>query len=218
MPATAPFIIGMHCTGEDIRETLRVLLDELRSRFDEGKIRWGAVTGSGGRYFCRESNISFVNEATAVVEGAVAENPVCGSIIEIGGQSAKFITEFTPADKSRIKIAINSNCSAGTGSFLEEQAYRLKLKPEDFDIYAKKAGSIPRIAGRCSVFAKTDIIHHQQEGCPARGLSYGDWPTPWSGITGDLSCEIATQKSPSCSWEGWPIIRRFAMRLKRFSI
>ncbi len=68
---------------------------------------------------------------------------------------------------------MNSNCSAGTGSFLEEQISRLKLKLEDYALYAGRAKTIPRIAGRCSVFAKTDIIHHQQEGVPVEDILWG---------------------------------------------
>ena len=59
---------------------------------------------------------------------------------------------------------MNSSCSAGTGLFLEEQVFRLGIKLEDFSDYTDKATSIPRIAGRCSVFSKTDMIHHQQNG------------------------------------------------------
>ena len=68
---------------------------------------------------------------------------------------------------------MNSNCAAGTGSFLEEQVSRLNLSVEDYAAYAAKSSSIPRIAGRCSVFAKTDIIHHQQEGVPVEDILQG---------------------------------------------
>ncbi|WP_051086158.1 BadF/BadG/BcrA/BcrD ATPase family protein [Sediminispirochaeta bajacaliforniensis] len=68
---------------------------------------------------------------------------------------------------------MNSNCSAGTGAFLEEQVSRLNLKLEEYSDYAMRATRIPRIAGRCSVFAKTDITHHQQEGESVENILMG---------------------------------------------
>lgn len=157
----------------DIRDTLCTIINHLPTCLDATEIRQGAVTGSGGKFLCKRGEITFANEATAIVEGAIWENNACESIVEIGGQSAKYIGGFSATDPSGIKIAMNSNCSAGTGSFLEEQVSRLKLKLEDYALYAGRAKTIPRIAGRCSVFAKTDIIHHQQEGVPVEDILWG---------------------------------------------
>ncbi len=157
----------------NIRETLDAAIKDLLRHPEAGKIRRGAVTGSGGRGLSKKCDITFVNEATAVVEGAIALNNTCKSIIEIGGQSAKYITGFSTGDPSGIRVSMNANCSAGTGSFLEEQVSRLKLKLEDYASHAEKAATIPRIAGRCSVFAKTDITHHQQEGVPVEDILRG---------------------------------------------
>jgi predicted CoA-substrate-specific enzyme activase len=57
---------------------------------------------------------------------------------------------------------MNTMCAAGTGSFLDQQANRLNLSIEEFGALALKAENPPRIAGRCSVFAKSDMIHLQQ--------------------------------------------------------
>lgn len=156
-----------------INETLRTIINHLPTCVDVTEIRRGAVTGSGGKFLCRKDDITFANEATAIVEGAIRENSACESIVEIGGQSAKYITGFSAANPSGIKISMNSNCAAGTGSFLEEQISRLELKLEDYALYAGRAKTIPRIAGRCSVFAKTDIIHYQQEGVPVEDILWG---------------------------------------------
>jgi predicted CoA-substrate-specific enzyme activase len=147
-----------------IKEELKNVIEELSDCYKLEDINVGAITGSGSKFLAKYCNVEFVNEVTAVVEGSLRVNNDINSIIEIGGQSAKYITNFSEQDKSKIDIAMNSNCSAGTGSFLEEQISRLNLKLEDYSTYANKAKSIPRIAGRCSVFAKTDITHHQQEG------------------------------------------------------
>ncbi len=156
-----------------IRDTLKCSLEDLSERYDLASIRFGAVTGSGGKYLKGIGDLEYINEVTSIVEGGIEINNAIGSIIEIGGQGAKYITDIYEEDKSRIKISMNSSCSAGTGSFLEEQVSRLNLKLEDYSAYSSKATSIPRIAARCSVFAKTDITHHQQEGVSVEDILLG---------------------------------------------
>ena len=73
----------------------------------------------------------------------------------------------------------NSSCAAGTGNFLDQQAERLNF--ESIKTFSATAlanqGDIPMIASRCAVFAKTDLIHVQQEGYSleeiCEGLCYG---------------------------------------------
>ena len=73
----------------------------------------------------------------------------------------------------------NTSCAAGTGNFLDQQAERLNLTSilEFSKIAYENTGSFPKIASRCAVFAKTDLIHAQQEGYSLEeicdGLSYG---------------------------------------------
>ena len=101
------------------------------------------------------------NEITAHAVAALEiDKDVC-TILEIGGQDSKIIllkkgivTDF----------AMNTVCAAGTGSFLDRQAERLEIPIEDFGEYALKAKSPVRIAGRCAVFAESDMIHKQQLG------------------------------------------------------
>lgn len=156
-----------------VKEVLINAINDLLENFNSDDIEIGAVTGSGSKFLTKANEVTFVNEVAAIVEGSIATNENIGSIIEIGGESAKYITGFTKNDKSKIEISMNPNCSAGTGSFLEEQMSRLGLRLEDYSLYASKAKSIPRIAGRCSVFAKTDITHHQQEGTAVEDILLG---------------------------------------------
>ncbi|AOY74510.1 acyl-CoA dehydratase activase [Clostridium formicaceticum] len=156
-----------------IQEVLKEAIYNLMSSYVLEDIKFAAITGTGSKFLAEDQELQFINEVTAIVEGSMSTEKKIGSIIEIGGQSAKYITEFRESNKSGIKIAINSDCSAGTGSFLEEQISRLDLKLEDYSVFTEKAQSIPRIAGRCSVFAKTDMIHHQQEGVCVEDLLLG---------------------------------------------
>ncbi len=157
----------------DVRLSLKSILEEVLQHYDSGDISYGAVTGSGIRFLTRNGAVEPVNEIAAIVEGSLALNGNIRSIIDIGGQSAKYITDFSGDSRSRIKMSMNTSCSAGTGSFLEEQVSRLNLTLDDYSTYIKQARSIPRIAGRCSVFAKTDIIHHQQEGVSVEDILLG---------------------------------------------
>ena len=156
----------------NVQSTLKEMIAGILTERKPEEIAFGAVTGSGGK-FLAASGIDSVNEVAAITQGSLSIGEDIASIIEIGGQSAKYITDFNGRDQSRIQISMNGSCAAGTGAFLEEQASRLGLALEDFGPYAAKGESIPRIAGRCSVFAKTDITHHLQEGVPLADIVLG---------------------------------------------
>ena len=157
----------------DIRNVLLEALGGLAGSGSGTNVAWGAVCGSGARLLAKIQELRVVNDIQAAVDGALSLERNPGSIIEIGGQSAKYITGFSSGRQSRIQISINSSCAAGTGSFLEEHISRLGLELEDYAAYAARHRSIPRIAGRCSVFAKTDITHHQQQGVPVEDVLMG---------------------------------------------
>jgi len=101
------------------------------------------------------------NEITAHAKGVVKFVPNVRTVIEIGGQDSKIIilengvvTDF----------AMNLVCSAGTGAFLEAQAFRLGIPVEKFGELALKSKNPTHIGSRCSVFAESDMIHKQQMG------------------------------------------------------
>jgi hypothetical protein len=73
-----------------------------------------------------------------------------------------------------VDFAMNALCAAGTGSFLDQQAERLGIRIDDeFARLALASRSPARVAGRCTVFAKSDMIHLQQEGCPLADILAG---------------------------------------------
>jgi predicted CoA-substrate-specific enzyme activase len=83
------------------------------------------------------------------------------SVFEIGGENSKYlgIKEGLITD-----YETNGDCAAGTGSFLDQQASRLRFKVQEVGDVALSADRSAVIAGRCSVFAKSDMIHAQQKG------------------------------------------------------
>lgn len=110
------------------------------------------------------------NEITAHATAALHVNPGVRTVLEIGGQDSKIIILNNGVV---IDFAMNTVCAAGTGSFLDHQAQRLGIPIEEFGELALKAEKGTRIAGRCTVFAESDMIHKQQVGHPIEEIVYG---------------------------------------------
>jgi len=97
-------------------------------------------------------------------------NPFKITVFEIGGQDNKVIII---SDGVVIDFGMNSVCVAGTGSFLEHQAERLNIRIENFGSYAMRSKNPARVAGRCTVFVESDMVHKQQMGYPIDDIIYG---------------------------------------------
>ncbi|MEO5359826.1 MAG: acyl-CoA dehydratase activase [Nitrospirota bacterium] len=129
-----------------------------------------SITGTAGKTLAAVLGIKHVNELAAQSYAAKKLFPSVSTIIEMGGEDSKFII----LDSSGIRdFSMNSVCAAGTGSFLDQQAERLRLSIEEFGEMAVKTKNPPRIAGRCSVFAKSDMIHLQQIATPVEDIVAG---------------------------------------------
>src|SRR5665647_2256845 len=145
----------------------QALLDALLAVLPEGKIAGVRVTGSGGRLIGQALEASFENEFKAITRGVTALHPETQTIFEMGGETSKFIRLETGDEARCAGIAdyqTNGDCAAGTGSFMDQQASRLLYDIEDVGDIVLEAGKAASIAGRCSVFAKSDMIHAQQKG------------------------------------------------------
>ena len=129
------------------------------------------VTGSNTEALLeQDSAIPSLGDIPAIVEGVRQTVLQVGSVIEIGSQGARFITDL----QSRApQFAVNEHCAGGTGSFFEDQMSRVGCKLEDYSSLVEQAQSVPRLSGRCAVFAKTDIIHRQQEGVSTPDILLG---------------------------------------------
>jgi predicted CoA-substrate-specific enzyme activase len=172
-------VIEEHYTrthGQPLRTVQRVL-NELVARIPPEKIAGMYSTGVGGKLLSELLGGEFVNEIIAQARSIEHFHPEVRTIIDIGGEDSKLI--LIEKEKGRLKIgdfAMNTLCAAGTGSFLDQQASRLGLTIEGFGELALRSENPPRIAGRCSVFAKSDMIHLQQIATPdydiVAGLCY----------------------------------------------
>src|SRR5664279_1745095 len=136
-----------------------------------------SVTGTGGKLATELIGGVFVNEIIAQATSTGVLYPEARTVIEIGGEDSKLIIlEENPENgHSRlVDFEMNSICAAGTGSFLDQQARRIGVPIEnEFGAMAVKSVDPPRIAGRCSVFAKSDMIHHQQIATPLHDIIAG---------------------------------------------
>jgi predicted CoA-substrate-specific enzyme activase len=110
------------------------------------------------------------NEITSHAVAAMNYVPEVQTVIEIGGQDSKIILI---RDGVVVDFGMNTVCAAGTGSFLEHQASRLNIEIEKFGGQALRSKAPVRIAGRCTVFAESDMIHKQQIGHKTEDIVYG---------------------------------------------
>ncbi len=134
-------------------------------------IRGVGTTGSG-RHLA-SLMIGADEMRTEITAHATAAKTVCPevrTVIDIGGQDSKVI--FL-RDGVSTGFNMNTVCAAGTGSFLDHQATRLGIPIEEFGQYALRARAPIKIAGRCGVFAESDLIHKQQLGYPPEDLVAG---------------------------------------------
>ncbi len=127
-----------------------------------GPVAGTGATGSGRTLAGRLVQADVVkNEITAHYLAAIQVVPEVATIIEIGGQDSKIILI---RDGIIADFAMNTVCAAGTGSFLDQQASRLGVPIERFGELARRSQSPADIAGRCTVFAESDMVHKQQQG------------------------------------------------------
>lgn len=137
-------------------------LKKLRQEFGNIQIAGVGTTGSGRQLAGVIVGADLVkNEITAHAAASQKIVPDVHTILEIGGQDSKiiFLKSGVVTD-----FAMNTVCAAGTGSFLDRQAARLNIPIECFGEYALRSKNPTRIAGRCAVFAESDMIHKQQTG------------------------------------------------------
>ena len=149
------------------------LLEQLIKAVGAAGVRGVCLTGSGSKLVAAKLNAEVINEFKAIAAGLAASGAGVRTVFEMGGETSKYLRLKPNADGSYgiVDYATNGDCAAGTGSFIDQQAGRLKYAVEDIASIVLAADRAAQIAGRCSVFAKSDMIHAQQKGfAPAEVL------------------------------------------------
>ncbi|RDV84725.1 acyl-CoA dehydratase activase [Ammonifex thiophilus] len=144
---------------------------QLNEAMGEIEVAGVGTTGSGRRLAGIMVGADVIkNEITAHATAARWVEPNVRTVIDIGGQDSKIIFF-----QNGVPVGFNMNtvCAAGTGSFLDHQATRLGIPIEEFGEYALRSKSPIKIAGRCGVFAESDLIHKQQMGYKKEDLIAG---------------------------------------------
>jgi len=164
-----------YCHGKPFHR-LREVLGEVLTAYGNDSISTLSLTGSGGKLASELIGGHYVNEIIAQSTSVSEYYPEVRTIIEMGGEDSKLIF-MEPSENHSSKLLdfqLNNLCAAGTGSFLDQQAKRIGVSIEnEFGELALKSENPPRIAGRCSVFAKSDMIHLQQIATPVHDIVAG---------------------------------------------
>jgi predicted CoA-substrate-specific enzyme activase len=147
-------------SGSPIQSTYD-LLREFYEVVPENRVEGIRVTGSGSRTIAKVLGLFFENEFKAIARMIGTVYPQVRTVFEIGGESSKYIRL---EGGSIVDYDRSGECAAGTGSFLDQQALRMRYSVEEVGCVVSTASCAARIAGRCSVFAKSDMIHAQQKG------------------------------------------------------
>jgi len=152
--------------------SIRRLLAELGGQVDSGvRILGAGTTGSARRLAGVMVRADIVkNEIIAHAVAASLFYSQVRTVLEIGGQDSKIIIL---RDGIPVDFGMNAVCAAGTGSFLDHQATRLGIPIEEFGGLALRAGNRVNIAGRCTVFAESDMIHKAQLGMSTEDIVAG---------------------------------------------
>ncbi|NNG46166.1 MAG: CoA activase, partial [Deltaproteobacteria bacterium] len=171
-PATLPggahvYLLSYDRLLGDPNKKVPERLREWVGRIGADNVRGVAFTGKSGARLAQALGARYENDFRCLVRGVTAVHQDVRTIFEMGGENAKVIRLETGSEGGTLRILdydTNGDCAAGTGSFIDQQANRMRLAVEEIGDMVGRAGSAARIAGRCSVFAKTDMIHAQQKG------------------------------------------------------
>jgi predicted CoA-substrate-specific enzyme activase len=156
---------------------LKDRLSAILQKYSSESIKGIAITGTGGKLATELIGGVFVNEIIAQATSSGRLYPEARTVIEIGGEDSKLIILEEDPENGHSRLVdfeMNSICAAGTGSFLDQQARRIGVPIEkEFGAMSLLSADPPRIAGRCSVFAKSDMIHLQQIATPLHDIVAG---------------------------------------------
>ncbi|MFH1747216.1 MAG: acyl-CoA dehydratase activase [Planctomycetota bacterium] len=143
------------------------LLNDILGIFPAEQIADLMLTGIGGCMVAETLAAQTCNEFQACARAVSRLHPDVRTVFEIGGESSRYLRLEPEPGSDRLNIldySTNGDCAAGTGGFLDQQAARLKYPVEEIGAIVAQTERAAQIAGRCSVFAKSDMIHAQQKG------------------------------------------------------
>ncbi len=172
------------------------LLHEIVAELPANAIRGLCLTGSGARLVADYLGARLENEFKTAARGVGSLYPDVKYVFEMGGENSKFLNirvDDKNGDVGIVDYETNGDCAAGTGSFMDQQASRLRYNIEDVGEIVISSRKSAKIAGRCSVFAKSDMIHAQQKGATPPEVLKG----LCEAVARNFKGNIAKGRSPS---------------------
>src|SRR5271157_3673725 len=130
------------------------------------------ITGSGGNSLASLIGAKFVQEVNAVALAVEKLHPEVNSVIELGGQDAKIIVfqETTSAGPKKKFATMNDKCAGGTGAVIDKIVSKLHISAQQLQGQPYDGVRLHPVAGKCGVFAETDINSLQKQGIPSDEL------------------------------------------------
>jgi len=153
---------------ESAKTVMGGLLDDLGIRL--GEVDFIVSTGYGREQVEKEGlSQANISEISCHGIGARWLLPQVRTVIDIGGQDAKVICMDSKGELA--DFVMNDKCAAGTGRFLEVMCRTLEISLDELGPLAKKGKNPVPLSSRCSIFCKTDVIHHLQRGVSKEDLA-----------------------------------------------
>ena len=173
--ATTDQILWQDYQRHETRQPEKVLEFLQRMEADAGIAQQNArvfVTGSGGGTLAEMIGAKFVQEVHAVALAVEKLHPEVYSVIELGGQDAKIIVFKDDQETGRKKKipSMNDKCAGGTGAVIDKINAKLKIPSSELADQGYHGIKLHKVAGKCGVFAETDINGLQKTGTPSNEL------------------------------------------------
>ncbi|HFE37547.1 MAG TPA: CoA activase, partial [Gammaproteobacteria bacterium] len=155
--------------AEKVLEFLQIFQEKYSIEENAARI---FMTGSGAANIASLIGAKFVQEVNAVSLSVESRHEDVGSVVELGGQDAKIIIWSTdPKTGNRRKtLSMNDKCAGGTGAVIDKICAKLRISNEALGKINYRDARIHPVAGKCGVFAETDINGLQKQGVPADEL------------------------------------------------
>ena len=172
---SSPEIIWKDYQRHETRQGAKVreFLDRMRQDIGVGQANTRLfLTGSGAGSLAPMIGGRFVQEVNAVSMAVEKAHPDVQSVVELGGQDAKILFfQDQPGTSAKKKIAtMNDKCAGGTGAVLDKLSAKLHIPPDRLCRQRYRGLPVHRVAGKCGVFAETDINGLQKLGIPSEEL------------------------------------------------
>ena len=129
------------------------------------------ATGTSAGEIAVAAGARVVQEVHAISLAVEQRHPDVQTVIELGGQDAKFILFKDDGVGRRKKLpSMNDKCAGGTGAVIDKIAAKVGVAAGDVQHQGYDGIKLHPIAGKCGVFAETDITGLLKQGIPSREL------------------------------------------------